>query len=221
MKVSDSLSSSGRAGLTYFGTIGASFCHEMRNVVAALNENCGLLGDFVHAGNRGRPVDPERVERVNQRVARFVTRADDLLTRFSRLAHATDHEQGQADLGEIAQDVLALGGRIIASSSGEVQVSARPGISIHTSPFFARLLLWRCLAATLEDGRDGEPTTVTVAKTETGAEARLTAAGGGARWEQRGLPGPVEQQLCALAQCTMAVDGDTGALIIAWGSDEQ
>jgi hypothetical protein len=214
--VSESLLPPDKAGLVFFSTVSGSLCHEMRNVVAALNENAGLLGDFVLVGAKGRPVDPGRVDVVNQRVARFVARADRLLTSFSRLAHGMDKERGAVDLQEIAQDVVALGGRLIAASGREVQVGGQPGAVATTSPFVARLLLWRCLEAILADEGHREPTAITVAVTPGGAEMHLSAGDDRGAWRRRGIPDELELQLCALARCSMAVDETTGDLLIRW-----
>jgi len=216
--VADSRSSPAKAGLVFFGTVSAAVSHEMRNALAALNENAGLLGDFVLASAKGRPVDPARVETVNGRVARFVSRADALLTSFSRLAHSTDQDHQVVDLRDIADDVVTLCGRLILACGREVQVAAQPGGTVNTSPFFARLLLWRCLEAALADEGQQAPLVIAVARSAGVAQIRISSGGDEDLWQRRGIPGELELELCALALSTIAVDRRSGEMTITWDS---
>ena len=45
--------------LLFFGRIGASVSHELKNVLAVMNEQAGLLGDLACMAARGMPLDPE------------------------------------------------------------------------------------------------------------------------------------------------------------------
>ena len=204
-----------RAGLAYYGAISAALSHEMRNVVAAMNENAGLLGDFAAAAGKGRPIDPARPDVVHGRVARFVARSDRLLSCFSRLAHAVDDEWRAVDLAEAAEDVVILAGRIIAARGREVTVVAPAATTVTTSPLFVRALLWRCIEVALNDpGRDAGVTVVVAARAG-GGEIRI-GAGDGEVWRGRDMPDELDLDLCALAACSMRVDGRTGGLVLAW-----
>ena len=41
--------------LQFFGRVSASISHELKNVLAIINENAGLLEDFTLMGDRGIP----------------------------------------------------------------------------------------------------------------------------------------------------------------------
>jgi hypothetical protein len=45
-------------GLQFYGKITASVSHEIKNVLAIINENAGLLEDFTFMADRGKPIDP-------------------------------------------------------------------------------------------------------------------------------------------------------------------
>jgi len=51
----------GETGLQFYGKICASLSHEIKNALAIINEDAGLLNDFAALADQGRPLDPERV----------------------------------------------------------------------------------------------------------------------------------------------------------------
>ena len=47
--------SSAKPGLQFFGKVSASIAHEIKNVLAIINENAGLLEDLTFAARKERP----------------------------------------------------------------------------------------------------------------------------------------------------------------------
>ena len=45
----------GESGLRFFGKISASISHEIKNAIAVMNENAGLIKDLIMMAERGRP----------------------------------------------------------------------------------------------------------------------------------------------------------------------
>ena len=45
-------------GLRFFGKITASVTHEIKNALATINENAGLMTDYIEMAARGRPLEP-------------------------------------------------------------------------------------------------------------------------------------------------------------------
>jgi len=52
----------GENALKFFGKMTASISHELKNVLAIINENAGLLEDLCAMAEKGRPVDPVRIK---------------------------------------------------------------------------------------------------------------------------------------------------------------
>jgi C4-dicarboxylate-specific signal transduction histidine kinase len=48
----------GDAGLQFFGRMSASISHELKNALAIIKENAGLLADYVAMMGKGTPIDP-------------------------------------------------------------------------------------------------------------------------------------------------------------------
>ena len=51
-------------GLQFFGRISASISHEIKNVLAIVNENAGLLEDYSIMAEGGMPLDPARLKKM-------------------------------------------------------------------------------------------------------------------------------------------------------------
>ena len=51
-------------GLQFFGRISASISHELKNVLAIINENAGLLEDLTSMADRGKPIDSARLKAI-------------------------------------------------------------------------------------------------------------------------------------------------------------
>ncbi len=77
-------------GLQFFGRMSASISHEIKNVLAIINENAGLLEDFSLMADRGVPIDPGRLKTMAEKVKRQISRADGIIKNMNRLAHSID-----------------------------------------------------------------------------------------------------------------------------------
>ena len=80
----------GEEGLQFFGKMSASISHEMKNVLAVVNENAGLLQDFIYMNKKGMPIDPEQLKGVSQMIKKQVQRADGIMKNMNKFAHSTD-----------------------------------------------------------------------------------------------------------------------------------
>jgi hypothetical protein len=52
----------GKGGVQFFGIISASISHDIKNVLAVLNENAGLIEDLVLMAEKGASFNQERVK---------------------------------------------------------------------------------------------------------------------------------------------------------------
>ncbi len=94
-----------------FSMITASVSHEIKNVLAIINENGGLLDDLVLMGGPDQGVPPERVQSVTTTISRQVNRANLIMKNCNRLAHLGDKPLSQEPLAEIIELMAALAGR--------------------------------------------------------------------------------------------------------------
>jgi len=164
----------GETGLQFFGKMSASISHEIKNVLAIINENAGLLEDFTLMADRGMPIDPARLKTLAATVLKQVNRADEIINNMNRFARSIDETVTTVDLNEIIELLIVLTDRFAAMRcvSIETKLSENP-IKIRTSPFFLMNLLWLCLDFAMAASGTGKCVELVTEKTENGARIRF------------------------------------------------
>ncbi len=132
--------------LRFFGRMTASMTHEVKNALATVNENAGLLTDYAEMTLQGKPLDPERVHGLAARIADQVIRADGLLKNLNQFAHSVDEPLVVVDVTELLKLLTALSIRFAAMR--EVSLNVRDPaerVVIETAPFPLLNTLFGCL----------------------------------------------------------------------------
>ncbi len=133
----------GQAGLRFFGKVSASISHEIKNALAGIHENAGLLSDLSALVAKGTPVDPERFQRIAERVMGEVRRADAIVQDMNAFSHSIDVEISGVDLHELIPRVVRLFARTAAVRGCSLQTTLPPApLQLTTAPFFLQHLLW-------------------------------------------------------------------------------
>jgi hypothetical protein len=136
----------GGAGLRFFGKVSASIAHEIKNVLAIINENSGLLEDLSYAAQRGSAIDPERLNRACLQFTKQIQRADGIIKNMSHFAHSVDAFEGQINLYEVTTLVANLAGRLAAMRKLTLEVTPPPSPVIFSgNPFLLQNCIWHCL----------------------------------------------------------------------------
>jgi hypothetical protein len=136
----------GGAGLRFFGKVSASIAHEIKNVLAIINENAGLLEDLSYAAQRGSAIDPERLNRACQQFTKQIHRADGIMKNMSHFAHSVDVFDSQINLHELTSLVANLAGRLAAMRKLNIQVAPPPTPVVFSgNPFLLQNLIWLSL----------------------------------------------------------------------------
>lgn len=133
-------------GLRFFGKMNASISHEIRNALAVINENAGLVKDLIMMSEKGHPLDLERIEGKVQKVMEQVRRADRIVGNMNRFAHSIDNESAKINACEYADFVVRLSERFAAMKGIELrtQFPSEP-VEIATFPFLFENLIYLCL----------------------------------------------------------------------------
>jgi C4-dicarboxylate-specific signal transduction histidine kinase len=141
----------GEAGLQFFGRITASISHEIRNVLAVLNENAGLLKDVVLMAEKGIPLDPERLKSLAGSMGKQILRANGIVENMNRFAHAVDEKAKEIDLHETLSLLVALTQRFADMRGVTLEpVYAESQMLLRSSPFLLENLLWCFLDFAME-----------------------------------------------------------------------
>lgn len=136
----------GENGLQFYSKISASISHDIKNALAIINENAGLMDDFALMAPQGVPIDPERIKTLAAKIAKQVGRANEIAKHMSRLAHSLDQPVAVVDLNETLRFLTALTSRLSQMRNVTMDISeSSHAVEVETSPFFLMTLLWRLL----------------------------------------------------------------------------
>ncbi|MBW2163486.1 MAG: HAMP domain-containing histidine kinase [Deltaproteobacteria bacterium] len=169
------LNTIGETGLHFFGKMSATNCHDIKNALAIINENIGLLQDFILMSEKGMAIDPERLKTLAEKVVKQVWRADGFVKNMSRFAHSVDEPVVNVDLNEILELVKMLSSRFV-SMRGVIlkpEPSTNP-VMVTTNPFLLENLVWLCLDFAMEVAGSGKTVGLITEETKDGARIRFT-----------------------------------------------
>lgn len=133
-------------GLAYFGQMGATISHDIKNCLAIMNENAGLMSDHLMMAQKGVPPDLERFSDIVGRIEKQIARADGIVKSLNTFSHSMDKPQQQIDLDEALTLALALGTRIISNKGIKINhARAAETLYIDGSFFFLLFVIWSIL----------------------------------------------------------------------------
>ncbi len=218
------LETDAETGLQFFGKMTASISHEIKNVLAIINENAGLLEDLALMSDRGATIEPQRLKNMSRTVMKQVSRADAIMKNMNRLAHSVDESIKTIDLNEILELVVSLSHRFAAMR--DVSVDPKLGenpMKVRTSPFLLMNLLWLCLDFAMDAAGEDEIVELVTQKTEAGVQVFFKRLGGLAGAPLKPFPAEPEQRLLDLLRAELEVSAENQEIVvrIAGGSHMQ
>ncbi len=160
------------AGLHFFGQISASISHEIKNVLAIINENAGLLEDLTLMADRGKPIDPAQLTRMAATIKKQIGRADNIIKNMNSIAHSINQTVTTVDLNETVELIIALTARFAAMKNVQVDLQLpQVTLKIQTVPYRLLNLLWLCLDFAMD--ASGELKQIDVVAEETNDDIRI------------------------------------------------
>lgn len=146
----------GVTGLEFFGVVTASISHDINNRLAVINENAGLLDDYVQMYRNGGEMDTEKLSRVAASLKRNVSRANEIVKMLNRFAHSADRPEAQVDLRDVLTLTAALANRI--AEMRDVSISLDPDsepATVTTSVYHLLNVIWLCINGAVESTPPG------------------------------------------------------------------
>lgn len=159
-----------------FSKVSASISHEIKNTMAIINENAGLLDDLVLMGGGEEGVSPERVKAAADTIARQVIRTNALMNHLNRFAHSADYDTGQESLNNILSLIVPLTVRQAAAKNLEMSTHCPEDIKIHTHLLPLHSLLYLTLRLIIDHSTDADKLTIEGVLKDEAVFVRFTAA---------------------------------------------
>jgi len=206
----------GVAGLRFFGNVSASISHEIKNALAIINENSGLIKDYTVMTEKGLELNPHQVGAKADKITAQVARADAIVKKMNRFAHSIDQERQEINPNNILELMVALFERLAAMKSIRLELStASESVSITTAPFFLENLVWLCLAFALKVVEEGRVLKLGCEKTEKGALICFKQLGKLSTDMADRFPDTAAASLADALQADIFADSASGKLTIA------
>ncbi len=171
----------------FVGSVCASISHEIKNCLAIINENAGLMGDLALMAGQGRPADPERQARIAASVQKQVARADQLVRNLNRFAHSGDIENRPPELAASIAFVQTLFERTATNSGHRLETGSIATAVVACAPLVLLQLLWRLLLAGVERA-DGDVLTISAQVAGPQAQIHLQVQSPGTEIQPPPLP---------------------------------
>jgi C4-dicarboxylate-specific signal transduction histidine kinase len=207
-------------GLQFFGKMTASISHEIKNVLAIINENAGLLEDLALLSDRGAAIEPQRLKNMSRVIMKQVSRADAIMKNMNRLAHSVDESIKTIDLNDILELVVTLSHRFAAMR--DVSVDPKLGESpmmVRTAPFLLMNLLWLCLDFAMDAAGEDKIVELVTQKTEAGVQVFFKHLGGLAGAPLKPFPVETEKRLRDLLRAELEVSTGNQEIVVRIAGD--
>jgi signal transduction histidine kinase len=97
-----------RKEVAFFGKITAGITHEIKNVLAIIQESSGLMEDILDITENGTFTHKDKFIKSLNRIYGQIQRGIDITSRLNRFAHSPDHCPASLDLNEITEQMVLL-----------------------------------------------------------------------------------------------------------------
>ena len=216
----DTLDTVAESGFQFFGKMTASISHEIKNVLAIINENAGLLADITLMADQGIPIEPERLKTLAQAVMKQISRADTILKNMNRFAHSADESLKNVDLNDTLELVVVLSNRLASMRGIALEPKLqKPSVKIRTFPFLLMNFIWLCLDFAMDATGDRKIVELATQKTETGAHIRFRGLEGLAQAPLDRFPAERERNFLGILGAELVVDTRNDEFVVKLAAD--
>jgi len=204
-----------QSGLQFFGKIAASISHEIKNVLAIINENAGLLEDLTLMAERGMAIDPQRLRAMSRTLMKQIKRADTIVKNMNRFAHSADASLQTIDLNDVIELLAALSNRIAVMRGITLnpQLNENP-VTLKTSPFLLMNLLWLCLDFAMGAAGDDKVVELVTQKADANIQIRFKRIDCLAEAALQLFPTEREKRLLELLKAELEVSTENREILV-------
>jgi signal transduction histidine kinase len=205
----------GEAGLQFFGKMIASISHEIKNVLAVINENAGLLEDFILMEEKGVPLNPEKLKRISKTAKEQVKRADGIIQNMNRFAHSVDEKVKTIDVIDTMELMIKLSARFSERVGMSFKMGSRfDPVKITTTPFLLQNVIWFCLDNIMNLAKSGDTVSIAVENAGCDVLIRFFGISGLDGMTNYDLPAEVEAILLKALSGKLQIDKSAGEIVL-------
>ncbi len=202
-------------GLKFFGLMTASVSHELKNVLAILNENAGLIQDLTLMTQKGAPLNVERMSSVADRFAAQIARADGIIKDLNRFAHTVDNGTAKTDVCEMLRLSVALSKRFASMRGVTIDLDHLPSsVFVTTNPFFLNYLIWLCLDYAMDAAGEPKRIVITCQQTDSRASIAFTELHGNMEVSEKPLFSDTGNHVREILNAELNIQPDNRSLTI-------
>lgn len=215
-----SYDATGEAGLQFFGKMTASISHEIKNVLAVINENAGLLEDFILLEEKGVPLNPEKLKKISKKVMEQVKRADGIIQNMNRFAHSVDEPLKTIDVIDTMELMIKLSARFsdMLGVSFKMDPHCDP-VKIEVNPFLLQNVIWFCLDNIMNLVKSGDTVSIAVENTGGDVLVRFFGISGFDTMTNYDFPGEREAILLKALNGKLQIDNGAEEIVLSLNSN--
>ncbi len=208
--------------LRFFGKIVASISHEIKNVMAIINEKAGLIKDLTLMAEKGVALDPAKIQALAEGLNIQIKRGDAIIKDMNKFAHSVDKDSYQVDLCELTALMVRLAERFALRLSVTLDLKfPETTLKINTHPFILESLIWDCLFFAMETSAKNQTVNITINKPGDTAELRFGLTGNRFTDPLQSFPGDSTKMFMKKLQANVLIDSETGELVLGLPEDLQ
>ncbi len=136
--------------VAFFGKITAGITHEIKNVLAIIQQASGLMEDIISISPEALILHQDKIQLSLSKIKDQIQRGVELTNRLNKFAHSTDESIAEVDLFEITEQLMNLSMRFARNQKVALKIHpADQTIPIATYPIRLQGVLFKCIECCL------------------------------------------------------------------------
>jgi len=132
-------------GLAFFGRMNAAISHDMKNVLAIINETASLLDELMELQQDGQmEPNPDKLRTLSRRIVQQVERGQNVISNMNAFAHSIDVPVREVDLAQVTRVMAVLSKHFATGRTLALDLPGE-GPRATTHPFFLNDLIHHTL----------------------------------------------------------------------------
>jgi signal transduction histidine kinase len=140
-----------RKEVAFFGRITAGITHEIKNVLAIIQESSGLMEDILDITENGAFPHKDKFIKSLDRIRGQIQRGIDITSRLNRFAHSPDRSPLSLNLNEVTEQMVLLASRFARLKNVVLESSpSDPPLVIKSDPVSLEMVLFESIEILLK-----------------------------------------------------------------------